>query len=90
MNLPFNPANPIVEPTTGRAAQFFLQFLQNLFKGAIPRTIFTFAQIDLMTPTLGHAVICSDSSVTTIGTTLAGGGTDIVQAIGNGTDWKVI
>lgn len=90
MSLPFNPAAPIVEPRTGRGAQFFLQYLQNLFKGVIPRTIYTYAEIALMTPTLGHTVVCSDSSVVTIGNTLAGGGANIVQAIGNGSAWRVI
>lgn len=90
MNTPFNAATPIVDAKTGRATSFFIQYLQAMFRGIIPRTVYTYAEIALMTPTLGHTVICSDSSVTTIGTTLAGSGTDMVQAIGNGSAWKVI
>jgi len=90
MSVPFNPANPIVEPRTGRGMQFFLEFLGKLFEGVIPRTVYSFAEITRMTPKLGHTVICADSSVTTIGSVLAGGGTSIVQAIGDDTNWRVI
>jgi len=74
----------------GTASQWLIAYLQALGTGVVKRTTYTYAVIATMTPTLGDTVICSDSSVTTIGTTLAGGGSNIVQAIGNGTAWKVI
>ena len=89
MSAPFN-ANAAIADKDGRATRTFIAFLQGLFNGVIPRTSYTYAQIAAMTPTLGDTVICSDSSVVTVGNTLAGGGANIVQAIGNGTDWKVI
>jgi Zn-dependent M28 family amino/carboxypeptidase len=74
----------------GTASQWLIAYLQALGTGVVKRTTYTYATIATMTPSLGDTVICSDSSVTTIGTTLAGGGSNIVQAIGNGTAWKVI
>ncbi len=90
MSTPFNATAPIVVPATGRAAPFFIQYLQGLFRGSIQRTLYTFDEIDVMTPTLGLTLLCSDSSVTTIGSVLAGGGAAIVEAIGDGSDWRVI
>ena len=84
-----SPETPF-DPKTGRAATFFVAFLQALGLGVVKRTSYTFDQIALMTPTLNDTVICSDSSVTTIGDVLAGGGASIVQAIGDDTDWRVI
>lgn len=74
----------------GTASQWLIAYLQALGTGVVKRTTYTYAVIATMTPTLGDTVICTDSSVTTIGSTLAGGGSDIVQAIGDGSDWKVI
>lgn len=74
----------------GTATRALIGFLQGIGSGVLPRTIYTYAEIAPMTPTLGHTVICGDSSVVTVGDTLAGGGASIVQAIGNGSAWKVI
>lgn len=74
----------------GTASPWLIAYLQELGTGVVKRTTYTFAEIDRMTPTDGDTVICRDSSVTTIGSTLAGGGTDRVQAIGDGLAWKVI
>lgn len=89
MSTPFSTKAAIVDGA-GRATAVFIAYLQNLWAGAIPRTTYTFAEIDLMTPTLGLTVICRDSSVVTVGNVLAGGGASIVQAIGDDTDWRVI
>ena len=89
MTAPFNSRVRVVNQD-GTASPWLIAYLQALGTGVVKRTTYTFAVIDTMTPTLGDTVICTDSSVTTIGTTLAGGGTNIVQAIGNGTNWKVI
>jgi len=74
----------------GTASPWLIAYLQALGTGVVKRTTYTFAEITRMTPSLGDTVVCSDSSVTTIGSTLAGGGASFVQAIGDGTDWKVI
>jgi hypothetical protein len=89
MTAPLSTSAAIVD-STGRATRALIAYLQAIGTGVVKRTTYTYATIATMTPTLGDTVICSDSSVTTIGSTLAGGGSDIVQAIGNGTDWKVI
>lgn len=86
---PFSSKEPIVNADR-TASRSLIAFFQGLFSGVIPRTVYTYAQIAQMDPTLGVLVICSDSSVVTIGNTLAGGGANIVQAVGNGTAWKVI
>ncbi|WP_299109804.1 hypothetical protein [uncultured Bradyrhizobium sp.] len=86
--IPFSD-NAVIVDGNGRATRALTIFLQNLFSGVIQRTTYTYAQIALLTPSLGHTVICTDSSVVTVGNTLAGGGANIVQAVGNGTDWKV-
>ncbi len=90
MSVPFNATAPIVVPATGRAAPFFIQYLQGLFRGTIQRTAYTFDEIDAMTPTLNLTVICSDANVNTIGSILVGGGSTIVEVIGDGSDWRVI
>lgn len=89
MSAPLSAA-AVIADKAGRASREFIAYLQSLGTGVVKRTSYTYADIALMTPTLGDTVICTDSSVTTIGNTLAGGGANIVQAIGNGTDWKVI
>lgn len=86
---PFSSKEPIVNADR-TASRSLLAFFQGLFSGVMVRTTYTYADIAAMTPTLGHTVICSDSSVVTVGNTLAGSGSNIVQAIGNGTAWKVI
>jgi|DEB3_MinimDraft_2_1074329.scaffolds.fasta_scaffold14277_3 hypothetical protein len=88
MTAPFSAKARIVNPD-GSASRELIAYLQAIGTGVLNRTTYTFAEITRMTPTLGDTVICSDSSVTTIGSTLAGGGASIVQAIGNGTNWKV-
>lgn len=89
MSIPFNSSVPIAD-AAGRATRAFIAFLQSVGTGPVARTVNTYAEIAEITPTLGLTVICSDSSVSGIGDVLAGGGTDIVQAIGDGTDWRVI
>lgn len=89
MSAPFSTSTAIVDKA-GTATRAFIAYLQGIGTGVVPRTAYTYAQIALMTPTLNHTVICSDSSVVTVGNTLAGGGANIVQAIGNGSAWKVI
>lgn len=89
MSAPLSTSAILVDQA-GRGTRALIAFLQSIGSGVVSRTIYTYAEIALMTPTLGHTVICSDSSVTTIGTTLAGGGTTLAQAIGNGSAWKVI
>jgi hypothetical protein len=88
MTAPFNSKARVVN-ADGSASRELISYLQAIGTGVVKRTSYTYAVIATMTPTLGDTVVCSDSSVTTIGTTLAGGGANIVQAIGNGTDWKV-
>ncbi len=88
MTAPFSTKARIVN-ADGSASRELIAYLQAVGTGVVKRTTYTFAQIDVMTPTLGDTVVCTDSSVTTIGTTLAGGGANIVQAIGDGTAWKV-
>jgi hypothetical protein len=88
MTAPFSTKARIVN-ADGSASRELIAYLQALGTGVVKRTTYTFAQISAITPTLGDTVVCTDSSVTTIGTTLAGGGANIVQAIGDGTDWKV-
>lgn len=88
MTAPLNSSAVIVDKF-GRATRALIAYFQELGTGVVKRTTYTYDQIALMTPTLGDTVICTDASTTTIGTTLAGGGSDIVQAIGNGTNWKV-
>lgn len=87
--IPFSDNAQIVDGN-GRATRALTLFFQSLFSGTIQRSTYTAAQLAGIPATLGMTAICSDSSVTTIGSTLAGGGTDIVQVAGNGTDWKVI
>jgi|GEM_PF-2661672 len=89
MTAPFNSKTRIVNQD-GTPSQWLIAYLQLIGTGVVKRTTYTFAEITLKTPTLGDTVICSDASTTTTGSTLAGGGSDVVQAIGNGTDWKVI
>lgn len=89
MTAPLSTSARIVNQN-GTASPWLIAYLQALGTGVVKRTTYTYAVIATMTPTLGDTVICTDSSVTTIGSTLAGGGSDIVQAIGNGSDWKVI
>jgi Zn-dependent M28 family amino/carboxypeptidase len=89
MTAPLNTKARVVN-SDGTASPWLIAYLQMLGTGVVKRTTYTYATIATMTPTLGDTVICTDSSVTTIGSTLAGGGSNIVQAIGNGTDWKVI
>lgn len=89
MTAPFNSKARVVN-ADGSASRELISYLQLIGTGVVKRTTYTFAVIDTMTPTLGDTVICTDSSVTTVGNTLAGGGSNIVQAIGNGTNWKVI
>ena len=89
MTAPLNSSAAIVD-SAGRATRALIAYLQEIGTGVVKRTTYTYAEINRMTPNLGDTVICTDSSVTTIGSTLAGGGSAIVQAIGNGTNWKVI
>lgn len=89
MSIPFN-AGAAITDKAGRATPVFIAFLQKLGFGPFERTTYTFAEITAMTPKLGVTVICTDSSVTTIGSVLAGGGASIVQAIGDGTDWRIL
>lgn len=89
MTAPFNSKTRIVNQD-GTPSQWLIAYLQLIGTGVVKRTTYTYATIATMTPTLGDTVICTDASTTTIGATLAGGGTNIVQAIGSGTDWKVI
>lgn len=89
MTAPLNTKARVVNQD-GTASQWLIAYLQALGTGVVKRTTYTYAVIATMTPTLGDTVICSDSSVVTVGNTLAGGGSNIVQAIGNGTNWKVI
>ncbi len=88
MTAPFSSKARIANPD-GSASRELIAYLQAIGTGVVKRTTYTFAEIDKMTPTAGDTVICSDSSVTTIGSTMAGGGSAYVQAIGNGTNWKV-
>jgi hypothetical protein len=88
MSTPLNTSAIIVD-SAGRATRALIAYFQSLGTGVVKRTTYTYAEIALMTPTAGDTVVCTDASTTTIGTTLAGGGSDIVQAIGNGTNWKV-
>ncbi len=88
MTAPFSSKARIANPD-GSASRDLIAYLKAIGTGVVKRTTYTFAEIDKMTPTAGDTVICTDSSVTTIGTTLAGGGSAYVQAIGNGTNWKV-
>ena len=89
MTAPLSTKARVVNPD-GTASRELIAYLQAIGSGVVKRTTYTYAVIATMTPTLGDTVVCSDSSTTTIGATLAGGGSDIVQAIGDGTDWKVI
>lgn len=89
MTAPFNSKTRIVNQD-GTPSQWLIAYLQLIGTGVVKRTTYTFDEITLKTPTLGDTVVCSDASTTTIGDTLAGGGSNIVQAVGNGTDWKVI
>ena len=89
MTAPFNSKTRIVNQD-GTPSQWLIAYLQLIGTGVVKRTTYTHAVIATMTPTLGDTVICSDASTITIGDTLAGGGSNIVQAVGNGTDWKVI
>jgi hypothetical protein len=89
MTAPFNSKTRIVNQD-GTPSQWLIAYLQLIGTGVVKRTTYTYAKIATMTPTLGDTVICIDASTTTIGDTLAGGGSNIVQAVGNGTDWKVI
>lgn len=89
MTAPLNTKARIVN-ADGSASREFIAYLQAMGTGVVKRTSYTYAVIATMTPTLNDTVICSDSSVVTVGNTLAGGGANIVQAIGNGSAWKVI
>lgn len=89
MTAPLSTRVAVVDGS-GLPTRELIAYLQALGTGPVPRTTYTYAQIATMTPTLGVTVICTDSSVVTVGNTLAGGGANIVQAIGNGTNWKVI
>jgi hypothetical protein len=89
MTAPFNSKARIVN-ADGSASRELIAYLQAIGTGVVKRTTYTYAVIATMTPNAGDTVVCTDSSVTTIGTTLAGGGSNIVQAIGNGSAWKVI
>ena len=88
--MPSLPANARIVDEGGRPTRVLLTYLQSIGSGVVVRTTYTYAVIATMTPTLGHTVVCSDSSVVTVGNVLAGGGASVVQAVGDGTNWRVI
>ena len=73
----------------GTASPWLTAYLQALGTGVVPRTTYTAAQILAMTPSKVSTAICTDSSVTTFGATLAGGGANTVPVYWDLADWRV-
>lgn len=88
MPAPLSDRAPIVDGT-GRPQRTFIRYLQELFNGTIPRTSYTFAQLNNMTPSGLVTAFCSDSSVTTLAAPLAGGGASLVPVYWDGSAWRV-
>lgn len=85
---PLSDRAPIVNEA-GLPARHFLLWLEAIHRGVIACTSYTAAELANMTPTAGHRAFCSDSSVTTFNSTVAGGGSNVVPVFGNGSAWKV-
>lgn len=88
MSAPLNSSAVIVDKF-GRATRALIAYLQSLGTGTIERTTYTAAELALMEPDKVSTAFCADSSVTTFGSVLAGGGTNTVPVYWDLTDWRV-
>jgi hypothetical protein len=79
---------PIVD-ADGRPNRVFLRFLQDLGAGVVERTGYTAAELANIAPAKYATAFCTDSSVTTFGNAVAGGGANIVPVYWDLTDWRV-
>lgn len=73
----------------GTASPWLTAYLQALGTGVVPRTTHTAAQLAAMSPAKVSTAICTDSSVTTFGNVLAGGGANTVPVYWDLTNWRV-
>lgn len=88
MTAPLNSSAIIVD-RLGRATRALIAYLQSLGTGTIERTTYTYAELALMEPEKVSTAFCTDSSVTTFGSILAGGGTNTVPVYWDLTEWRV-
>lgn len=88
MTAPLNTKARIVN-SDGTASPWLIAYLQALGTGVIPRTTYTAAQLATMSPEKVSTAICTDSSVTTFGAVLVGGGSNTVPVYWDLTDWRV-
>lgn len=88
MTAPLNSKARIVNQD-GTASPWLIAYLQALGTGVVPRTTYTAAQILAMSPEKVSTAIVTDSSVTTFGDVLAGGGANTVPVYWDLTDWRV-
>jgi hypothetical protein len=85
---PFSTKARIVNPD-GTPSRELIAYLQAIGSGVVERTTYTAAQILAMTPSKVSTAICTDSSVTTFGATLAGGGANTVPVYWDLANWRV-
>ncbi len=87
--MPQFSANAQAVTPEGRATRELLAFFQNIFSGVIQRQGYTAAELGAITPTACATAFCTDSSVTTFRSVVAGGGANVVPVFGDGTNWRV-
>lgn len=88
MSVPLSTRVAIVDGS-GRATRELIAYLQALGTGVIPRTTYTAAELATMAPGTVSTAFCSDSSVTTFNSVLAGGGANVVPVFWTGAAWRV-
>lgn len=88
MTAPLNTSAVIVD-SAGRATRALIAYFQSLGTGTVERTTYTAAELALMAPTRVSTAFCTDSSVTTFRSILAGGGANTVPVYWDLTNWRV-
>ena len=88
MSASLSASAPIVD-ANGRPKRELIAYLQGIGSGVQECTTYTFEALSAITPTAGFRAFCTDSSVTTFATVLAGGGSNTVPVYGDGTNWRV-
>lgn len=73
----------------GTASRELIAYLQAIGSGVVERTTYTAAQIVAMSPAKVSTAICNDSSVTTFGDSLVGGGANTVPVYWDLSAWRV-
>lgn len=88
MTAPLSTSARIVNQN-GTASPWLIAYLQALGTGVIERTTYTAAQLATMEPAKVSTAFCTDSSVTTFGNVLVGGGSNTVPVYWDLTSWRV-